>query len=172
MLNRPIYCYRLYRFHVTSPHIWTAYLSSGLAWSVFLCTINKSNPTTGLDRPWGFQEVEAPRFQDIRHMNMVTLSALRTGRLYPAGNISGTHFCYRLSQLQGYSAAGRIRSIKSSNETIRNRTRELPGCSAVPQPTAPPRAPHKNDEECILVFKLSTPYSRQMLIKFEFSRQI
>ena len=31
--------------------------------------------------------------------------------------------------------------IKSSNETIGNRTRDLPACSAVPQPTAPPRAP-------------------------------
>jgi hypothetical protein len=30
-----------------------------------------------------FQEVEAPRFQDIRHMKVVILSALRTGRLYP-----------------------------------------------------------------------------------------
>ena len=28
----------------------------------------KSNPITGLDRPRGFQEVEAPRFQDILHM--------------------------------------------------------------------------------------------------------
>jgi hypothetical protein len=42
-----------------------------------------SNPITGLDRPWGFQEVEAPRFHDNRHMKMVRLSALRTGRLYP-----------------------------------------------------------------------------------------
>jgi len=38
---------------------------------------------TGLDRPRGFQEVEAPRFQDKRHMKLVRLSALRTGRLYP-----------------------------------------------------------------------------------------
>jgi hypothetical protein len=30
-----------------------------------------------------FQEVEAPRFQDNRHMKMVRLSALRTGCLYP-----------------------------------------------------------------------------------------
>ena len=36
-----------------------------------------------LDKPWGFQEVEAPRFQDNRHMKVVRLSALRTGRLYP-----------------------------------------------------------------------------------------
>ena len=41
------------------------------------------NPITGLDRPSGFQEVEAPRFQDIRHMKVVRLSALCTGRLYP-----------------------------------------------------------------------------------------
>ena len=43
----------------------------------------QSNPITGLRRPWGFQEVEAPRFQDKRHMQVVRLSVLRTGRLYP-----------------------------------------------------------------------------------------
>jgi len=32
-------------------------------------------------------------------------------------------------------------SMKNSNDTIGNRTRDLPACSAVPQPTAPPRAP-------------------------------
>ena len=31
-------------------------------------------------------------------------------------------------------------SMKNFNETIGNRTRDLPACSAVPQPTAPPRA--------------------------------
>jgi hypothetical protein len=31
--------------------------------------------------------------------------------------------------------------MKNSNDTIRNRTRDIPACSAVPQPTAPPRAP-------------------------------
>ena len=36
----------------------------------------------GLDRPCGFQKVETPRFQDNRHMKLVRLSALRTGRLY------------------------------------------------------------------------------------------
>jgi hypothetical protein len=52
-----------------------------------------SNPITGLDRPIGFQEVEAPRFQDTRHIKVVRLSALRPGRLYPPGIIAGTHFC-------------------------------------------------------------------------------
>jgi hypothetical protein len=37
-----------------------------------------------------------------------------------------------------YSAAGRIMSLKNSNDTIGNRTRDLPACSAVPQPIAPP----------------------------------
>jgi hypothetical protein len=37
---------------------------------------------TDLDTPLGFQEVEAPRFLDNRHMKMIGLSALRTGRLY------------------------------------------------------------------------------------------
>jgi hypothetical protein len=31
-------------------------------------------------------------------------------------------------------------SIKNSNDTIGNRTRDLPACSAMPQPAAPPRA--------------------------------
>ena len=31
--------------------------------------------------------------------------------------------------------------MKKSNDIIGNRTRDLPVCSAVPQPTAPPRPP-------------------------------
>ena len=45
---------------------------------------------------------------------------LGTGRLYPPG---------------------KIMSVKNSNDTIGNQTRDVPVCSAVPQPTAPPRAP-------------------------------
>jgi len=36
-------------------------------------------------------------------MKVVRLSALRTGRLYPLGNIPGTRFCWRLSRPQGHS---------------------------------------------------------------------
>ena len=52
----------------------------------------QSNPITDLDRPRGFQEVQAPRFQDNRHTkvscdslewNNAKLSAPRTSRLYP-----------------------------------------------------------------------------------------
>jgi hypothetical protein len=53
-----------------------------------------SNPITGLDRPWGFQGVETPRFQDIWHMKVVRSSALLTSRLTPPpGDFSGTYFC-------------------------------------------------------------------------------
>ena len=45
--------------------------------------LGKSNPITGLEKSWGFQESEDPKFQDNRHMKVVRLSALRTGRLYP-----------------------------------------------------------------------------------------
>ena len=50
-------------------------------------------PVQAYYRPVGFQEVEAPRFQDTQHMKVVRLSALSPGHLYPPGNISGTHFC-------------------------------------------------------------------------------
>jgi hypothetical protein len=35
-----------------------------------------------LYRPWGFQKVEAPRFQDNRHMKATMWPALCAGRLY------------------------------------------------------------------------------------------
>jgi len=33
--------------------------------------------------PEGFQDFEAPKFQDNRHMKVVMLSVLRTGRFNP-----------------------------------------------------------------------------------------
>ena len=59
-------------------------------------------------RPLGLQEVEAPR--------MSTQSAHEGGKdvspthrpSSPPGDISGTHFCQRLSQAQGHSADGNI----------------------------------------------------------------
>jgi len=35
-----------------------------------------------MDRPRGFQDDEVPRLKDNRHVKVVRLSALRTGRLY------------------------------------------------------------------------------------------
>jgi hypothetical protein len=43
----------------------------------------QSNLYIGLDRPRGFQEVQAPSLKDNRHMKVVWLSALRTGPPLP-----------------------------------------------------------------------------------------
>ena len=59
----------------------------------------------------------------------------------PPGNTPGTHFCQRLSRPRGHSATGRIMSLKNSNDTIENRNRDLPVCSAVPLPLRH-RVPH------------------------------
>ena len=56
----------------------------------------------------------------------------------PPENTPGTQFYYRLSLPQGDSAVGRIMAMKNSNDSTGNRTRNLPACSEVPQPTAPP----------------------------------
>jgi hypothetical protein len=55
----------------------------------------KAIPLQAWTGPEGLQEVEAPRFQDNRHMKVVRLSALRPGCFYPPPpeNISGTYFC-------------------------------------------------------------------------------
>jgi hypothetical protein len=53
----------------------------------------------------------------------------------PPENTPGTHFCERLESTPGPQC-----DLKDYvNDTIANRTRDLPACSAVPQPTAPPR---------------------------------
>ena len=47
--------------------------------------------------------------------------------------------------------------MKNSNDTIGIRTRDLPACSAVPQPTAPPRTPRLLVVECNLSVRLKKP---------------
>jgi len=89
--------------------------------------------------------VDAIIFPDNRHMEVVRFHpyapAVLTPLPHPSGDTPSTHFCWRLSRLQYHRAAGRNMSIKNSTATIGNRTPGLSVCSAVPQPTAPPRAP-------------------------------
>ena len=75
----------------------------------------------GLRRPLEFQEVEAPR--------MYRQSAHEDGRIYLL-EISLVLVSVRLSRQEGVS------------DPIGNRSRDLAGCSAVPEPTSlPPRTP-------------------------------
>jgi hypothetical protein len=57
--------------------------------------------------------------------------------------IPGTHFCKRQKRPQDHSTASRIRSIEKFNDLVGNRTRDLPVCSIVPQPTTLLRRPEK-----------------------------
>jgi len=69
-------------------HSWTeesvsyAYLVWTVKWDYSKCK-GKAIPLQAWTEPWGFQEDEAPRYQDKRHMKFVRLSALRTDRPYP-----------------------------------------------------------------------------------------
>jgi len=47
----------------------------------------------------------------------------RTDCLYSPGNIRGTHFHRRLSQTQGHGAAGRIMSMKNSDDNRKSNPR-------------------------------------------------
>jgi hypothetical protein len=103
-------------------------------WLESIITYQKlSNTFAGLDRPWSFQKFEASRFHEGGKVASLTHRALLPQRKYS--------WYSRMSQPLGQSAAGRIRSMKMSNYTIGNRTRDLAACGAVPWPTALPRFP-------------------------------
>ena len=89
----------------------------------------------------GPEDSRRHRLPNFMTVGKQRLSALCGGSLHPPANIRGTHFCWRLGQPQGHSAAERIMSTINSNDTIGNRTRELQDCSTMPQPTAPSCAP-------------------------------
>jgi len=75
-------------------------------------------------------------------MKVVRLSDLGTGCLYPKLILPGAYFYESLNRSQCNSAAGRIMSIENLSITMGNRARDLPACSAVHQPTAPPHVPY------------------------------
>jgi hypothetical protein len=123
-----------------------------------------SSPITGLDRPLGFQEVEAPRYPDNRHLKVVNLPALRTGRLCPHRKYSWYSFLLEAESTQGHSVTERIMSMKNSNDTIRNRTRVLLVCSATNCATT---APLTFEYLVKILYNLRPSDTRQLWIKFK-----
>jgi len=104
----------------------------------------KAIPLQAWTGPGGSRRFRLPDFKTYRHMKMVRLSALSTGRLFLQEIFLVLISVRGWVNPRGHSAAGRIMSMKNSNDAIGNRTRDLPACNAVPQPTAPPRAPDLN----------------------------
>jgi hypothetical protein len=64
-------------------------------------------------------------------------------------------------------------SMKKSNDTIGYRTRDLPACSAVPQPTAPPAAcPPKNISTFTEIKKRHNKYFTLLIKKIEIFKNL
>ena len=59
-------------------------------------------------------------------------------------------------------------SMKTSSDTIGNRIRDVPAFSAVPQPTAPPRAPVLLKHECHITRAVSITVLSPQKIKYGF----
>jgi hypothetical protein len=75
--------------------------------------------------------------------------------LYPQ-EYSWYSFLLQAKSTEGHSAAGRNRSTEKSND-IGNRTRDLPACSIVRQPTTLPRAPFMPQIEMITLNSATVP---------------
>ena len=117
-------------------HFWFTNIQNEFALvHLWLVILEKSNPITGLERPWGFQEFEAPRFQDSRHVKVVGLSALGAGSIYPQ-----EMFLVFIS-VRGWVNPRAKMQPEGLCQSIIPMTRELPAYSSVPQATAPPRTP-------------------------------
>jgi hypothetical protein len=90
----------------------------------------KEIPLQALTGPEGSTRLRLPDFKTIGTRSWQGCQPYAPAAFTP-GYIPGVK---AVSQPQGHSATGRIMSMNKSSETIGNRTRNLPVCSAVPQP--------------------------------------
>jgi len=111
LLSYKLRCIRLVRFD-EQVLIITIIISTDIDKAGNVLTLKiKAIPVQVWTGPEDSRRLRLPEVVGKQHMKVVSMSALRTGRLYTPGNLPGTHFCYRLSRPQGHSAAGRIISM-------------------------------------------------------------
>jgi len=91
----------------------------------------KAVPLQALSGPEGSRKLRFPDLMTTAQSGGKVVSLTHRPPL-PPGNTTDTLFCWRLSRPQGHGATGRIMSLKNSNDTIGNRTRDLPICIVVP----------------------------------------
>jgi hypothetical protein len=92
---------------------------------------SKAVPLQVWNGPEGSRKLRFPDFVTTAQDGGKVVSLTHRPHLSP-GNNPGTHFCWGLSRPQGHSAIGRIMSTEKSNDTIWNRTSDLPICSTEP----------------------------------------
>ena len=88
---------------------------------------DKAVPLQAWSGPEGSRELRFPYFMTTAQDGGKVVSLTHRPTL-PPGNTPGTHF----GRPQNHSATGRVMSLKNYNDTIGNRTRDLPVCSVVP----------------------------------------
>jgi hypothetical protein len=109
-------------------------------WSINNLT-KQSNAYTCLDRPKDSRRLRLPEFLDHQHVKVIRLpAALCTVCLYqqPPPKMVVVLISVRgWSWLQDHSVARRIKLMKNPNDPIQNQTKDLPGCSGLPQSSVP-----------------------------------
>jgi hypothetical protein len=80
----------------------------------------KAVPVTGRGGPKGCETSRLPYFQNNRLTDGGEVVSLTRRPPFTPRKIPGTHFYYNLSEPQGNSEAGRIRSIEKYNDHIGN----------------------------------------------------
>ena len=111
-----------------------------------------ASPLQAWSGPEGSWKLRFPDFMTTAHEGGKVVSLTHRASLRP-GNTPGTYFCQRLCRSQSHSATGRIMSLKNSNDTMGNRTRDLAFFQRSALTITPPRA----------------PFSLQYIPKFDFS---
>jgi hypothetical protein len=92
-----------------------------------------------LYRPPGFQQVEAPIFQDNRQMKVVRMSALRTGRLYPQEILLLLTYAISWADSRDIVRPEELCQWKTPKTPSGIEPATSPACSIVPQSSALPR---------------------------------